>query len=297
MKRRVYRWDDLQILLALLRSGSLSGAAQSLSVNASTIGRRLDALERALGVQLFERRSDGVIPTAAADALRAAAENVERSASDVGHVLDGFEAAPEGRVRISAPPAMCTYFIAPALARLRRRHPRLSLELHAFAHLADLTLREADVAVRLVRPTSGDLFSKKLGQTQSVILIGEGARVPEPLHDPNALEWITYTADSAHLPDARWIAENVTEDRITLRATTLESQIAATRSGFGAMLLSRAFVNVPGLREVKLGPALAERLRARSEQALWLVSHRALRRVPRIEATWDFLLEEGRRFA
>ncbi len=297
MKRRDYRWDDLQVLLSLLRSGSLSGAAQALGVNASTIGRRLDALERALDVQLFERRSDGVVPTAAAEALRGAAESVERSAADVGHVLDSFEAAPEGRVRISAPPAICTHFIVPALARLRRRHPRLAIEVHASIRLADLTLREADVAVRLIRPTSGDLFAKKLGESPSVVLVGEGMRVPEPLHDPNAIDWVTYTAESAHLPDVQWVSANVSEDRIVLRTSSHESQLAAVRAGLAAILTSRTFVNVPGLREAKLGPALAEKLEARPPQALWLVSHRALRKVPRIVATWDFLLEESRRFA
>lgn len=296
-KRRSYRWDDLKVLLALVRSRSLSGAAQSLGVNASTIGRRVDALEAAFGVQLFERRSDGVVPTAAAETLCAAAENVERSAARVGDVLDALEAVPEGVVRVSAPPAMFTFFVAPALPRLRRRHPKLQLEMHASMELVDLTLREADLAIRSLRPTSGDLFSVKLAGSHTVPFVGENARVPEPLDDPNAIDWLGWTAEHAHLPDASWVNASVVEERVVMRASSLEAQIAAAQAGVGAVLLARAFRNVPGLREVKLGKELARRLEARSEQTLWLVSHRALRNAPRIEAVREFLLEEARRFA
>ncbi|MBX3230449.1 MAG: LysR family transcriptional regulator [Labilithrix sp.] len=295
MKRTTYRWDDLKVLLELLRSGSLSGAGQALGVNASTIGRRLEALEAALGVQLFERTADGVVATAAADALRDAAEAVERSVVNVDNVLDALEAAPEGTVRISAPPAICTHFIAPAVARLRRRFPRLQVQLDASAELADLTLREADVAVRLVRPTSGDLFAMKLGDSPTVVFVATDARVPEPLADPNDVDWITWTTHD--LPDARWVKESVKEERVAVRASSLEAQMAAARGGAGALLLSRAFRGVPGLRELRLAPALEQRLAARPDPALWLVTHRALRRVPRVEAAWELLLEEGRRFA
>jgi DNA-binding transcriptional LysR family regulator len=109
---------DAQVLLALLRARSFSGAGVRLGVNASTVSRRLDALEAALGVHLFDRTPDGVLPTAAAEELGPHAEAMERAAAGLALAAQGREALPEGEVRLTAPPGVAEFLIAPALPRL-----------------------------------------------------------------------------------------------------------------------------------------------------------------------------------
>jgi DNA-binding transcriptional LysR family regulator len=288
-------WDDLEVVLALGRTGSLVSAAERLGVNTSTVGRRLDALEHALGVHLFDRSSTGVAATELAEALLPIAEAMERSVADALRLVEGRETEPEGTVRVSAPPGVANWLLAPALIDLRRRHPKLAIELDASVGYTDLTRREADLALRGARPRSGDLISVRLLEAESVIVaapelnaaIGKLARL-------DAIDWITWGPDLAGLPDARWITANVAAERIVLRTSSMDAQIQAARAGLGAILIGRPFLAWIGLEPVPLSRSLARRLPPTPTGALWLVGHRALRDVPRVRAVWDFIVERSR---
>src|SRR5262245_46625379 len=124
-----FRWDDARVLLALLDRRTLSGAASRLGVNTSTVGRRLDALEAALGGRLFDRTPDGVLPTSLAEELAPHAENLERSAASFAMAATGREVRAEGEVRLTAPPGIAEHFLAPAMKRLVARWPKLRVTL------------------------------------------------------------------------------------------------------------------------------------------------------------------------
>ncbi len=289
------RWDDARVLLALLRTRSLSRAGALLSVNASTVSRRLDALERAVRARLFDRTPDGVLPTVLAESLAPHAEGMERAATGLALAAEGREVAVEGVVRLTALPGGMEYLVAPALPRLLARHPRLRLVLDASVGYADLTRREADLALRSVRPQSGDLLVRKLGE-------GSGGPFASPayaaelgrLRSLGQARWITWGDDLAHLEPARFLAEHVPAEAIQVRTSHLGTQLAAARAGVGVILVDRTLARRNGLAEVRLAPTLQRGLPAlRSE--LWLVVHRALREVPRIAAVWDFLVEEAER--
>ena len=292
MRRGEYRWDDLKVLLALIRRGSLAGAGQVLGLNASTVGRRLDGLEKALGARLFERGRDGVVPTPAAETLRVAAEALERGAADVSHALVGHERAPEGTVRLSGPPGIITLVVAPLVGRLRKRHPRLRLELDANPREVDLGAREADLALRLRRPTSGDLVAVKLAEGRSTVFVGPDVRTPARLDDPASIDWVTWLPDLVH-GDAAWVREHAPPERIAVEAASFEVIVAAARGGAGAVLAPTSLGARAGLRELPLGRKLAEALAARPPQPLFLVAHRAVRKVPRVDAVFRFLAEEA----
>lgn len=292
------RWDDFELVLALGRAGSLASAATRLGVNTSTVGRRLDALEAALGVQLFDRSPTGIAPTELALALLPVAEAMERSVADALRLVEGRETEPEGTVRITAPPGVANWFVAPALIRLRQRHPKLTIELDAAIGYADLTRREADIALRAVRPRSGDLLAVRLTAAESVIVAAPTLiQRAGKLDRLDAIDWITWGPDLASMPDARWITANVDAARIVLRTSSMDAQIQAARAGLGAILVGRPFVEWIGLEPVPLSPSLAARLPSTPSAALWLVGHRALRDVPRIRAVWDFIVEEAKAFA
>lgn len=288
------RWDDLELLLALGRAGTLSGAGAALGVNTSTVGRRLDAMEAGLGVHLFDRTPAGVAASELARALMPIAEGMEQVAADALRVLAGRETEAEGRVRLTAPPGLAHWFIAPLLAELRGRYPGLVVELDASVGYADLTRREADLALRAGRPTSGDLVAVRLAEAASVIAAApERAAAAGPLGDLDAIEWITWGPDLAGFADAAWIAANVAPGRIVLRTSSMDAQLHAARMGLGALLVPRPFLEWVGLQEVKLGRGLARRTPPRPVGSLWLVGHRALREVPRVRALWEFIVEKA----
>lgn len=287
-------WSDLELVLSLSRAGTLSGAALSLGVNTSTIARRLDALEQRCGAHLFDRTPAGVGATELALELVPLAETMEQVVADALRLIAGRETEIEGSVRLTAPPGVANWFVAPALARLGQRYPRLRIELDAEVGYADLTRRQADLALRGVRPSSGDLIAVKLGEPASLIVAAPALVAElELLRELDELPWITWGADLAHLPEARWLADHVDADRIVLRTSSMDAQIHAARAGLGAMLISRPFLDWVELAAVPLSRGLSRRLDAMPSGALWLVGHRALRDVPRVEAVWTFLLEEA----
>lgn len=122
--RRRVKWDDLALFLALARARSLSGAASRLEVDASTASRRLAALERELGLRLFDRTPEGLAPTAYAERLFPEAEAMELAADRFVTGAEGFERTIEGRVRLSAPPGLVDAFVLPMLPDLARAHTR-----------------------------------------------------------------------------------------------------------------------------------------------------------------------------
>lgn len=288
-----FDWDDARVLLALFRKRTLRGAAESLKVNASTIGRRLDALEESLNARLFDRRLDGVQPTAAAEKLLPHAESLEQAALGLVSAVEGFERRPEGVVRISCLPGLADHFIAPALAGLIGRHPRLRIELDSSIAYADLTRREADLALRISRPTSGDLIAIKLMEDRDSIL---GSK--EYVRELGAIEkwsdprWLGWGHDLDTLPTSRWLAERVPEASIVLRSSSINALLGAAESGLGLVLLSKAFGRVRPLLEASLVPALAREAVTLPGLEVWLVGHRALREVPRVAVVWDLIVAE-----
>jgi len=292
-----FEWGDVRVFLALWRARTLTGAASRLGVNASTAGRRLAALEEALGVRLFDRTPDGVLPTHAAEQLVGYAEQLEHAANGLGGAVSGFEATPEGTVRLTATPAVAEALIAPAIARLRRRYPGLVLEIDASIPYADLARREADIAVRLMRPTSGDLVSVKLADVPSVIVAARPFTASlGTLRALGEAPWLAWESSLGHLPDARWVSANVPLSAVVMRTNSVGALLRAAESGAGVLLISAGQARDRRLAEVKLTKALRASLSPMPETSLWLVTHRALRQTPRIAAVWSFLLEEtGRR--
>src|SRR5262245_42662526 len=110
-------WDQVRVFLAVARAGQLAGAASRLGLDVSTVSRRLDRLESELGVHLFDRTRDGTVPTAAAEAMLVAAEDMERGLAQFAAAIDAVETLAEGVVRLTAPPGVADAFVAPMLAQ------------------------------------------------------------------------------------------------------------------------------------------------------------------------------------
>ena len=285
-------WDQVRVFLAVARAGQLAGAAARLGLDVSTVSRRLDRLEDELGVHLFDRTRDGTIATAAAEAMLPAAEDMERSLAMFAAARDAIETIAEGLVRMTAPPGVADAFVAPLLARFHQKYPRVVVELDASMAYADLTRREADLALRGMRPRSGDLIAVKLVSTVATPMASPASAAERGrITRGSAARWITDRADLAHLATARWITEHAAGVTPVLRTSQFTSQLSAAAAGFGIVLAAEPFRYVHRLVPVAISRALQPSWDALPTEELWLVGHRALRTVPRVAALWDFFAE------
>jgi DNA-binding transcriptional LysR family regulator len=231
------------------------------------------------------------VATAAAEAMLPAAEDMERGLAQFAAAVDAVETTAEGVVRLTVPPGLADAFVAPLLARFHQRFPRVVVELDASVGYADLTRREADLALRAMRPKSGDLIAVKLVATRALPLTSpEYAAELGRLKRWSDARWITYGSELAQIPTARWVTEHAGAAPV-LRTSYFAGQIAAAVAGLGVILASEPFRFVRRLVPVAIGRALQPGWDALPLEDLWLVGHRALRTVPRIAALWDFLAE------
>ena len=285
-------WDQVRLFLAIARGGSLGAAGTQLGMDVSTVSRRLDRLEGELGVHLFDRTRDGTVPTAAAEQMVPHAEEMEQSVQRFAAAVAQVETAVEGVVRLTVPPGISDTFVAPLLPELHRRHPLLRIELDASIGYADLTRREADLALRATRPRSGDLVMTRLLTAPAVPMTSPAyaAELGRLRHLGDA-RWIAWGADLAHIPAARWLATFGPDVVPVLRTNHMASQIAAARGGLGVMMAAPVFARF-GLAPVAPARSLLPAWKDLPVEEMWLVGHRALRQVPRIAATWDFIVEQ-----
>jgi len=289
------RWDDVRVFLAAHRYKSFGLAASHLELDTSTVSRRISALEVTMGVRLFERTRDGLIPTRAAERVLAAAEAMEAAHGRLTRDASEVEAEAEGVVRLSVAPGMADAFIAPALARLRTRHPRIRIELDVTGQPRDLTRYEADLAMRSVQPHGAELLIRKLG-TARWVAMGAPDLVKQlgRLRSWSDAPWITWDRDLTSFGPAKWVAQRAAKAEIVLRTSHFTSQLTAADSGLGILLVPTPYARLRALRPVRYADALAPDAEAWPSDSLWLVSHRALRDVPRVSAVWNFLAEEVR---
>jgi DNA-binding transcriptional LysR family regulator len=268
-------WDDVRLFLAALEHGRFTAAAKVLGVGQATMSRRIAALEQEVGHLLFDRSRGGLTPTHAALQLRPWAEAMASSMKDAGAALAGLEASPEGRVRLTCAPGVAVDFAPLLLKRLRARHPRLVIELLSDTRMRDVAAHEADIALRNQAPTAGPLVVKKLIEFEVGLFASRAllSRLPERprLDQVPLLDWSdelpTLAAALAPWPCPRTL---VTNDFLAM--------CAAAEVGLGAMVTSSAQARLRGLLPV---PAPFPPV---PPAPMYVVTHQALRQVPRVVA-------------
>lgn len=281
-------WDDARLALAIARAGSLNAAARELGVHVSTVSRRLEALEESLGTHLFDRTPDGAVATEALERMLPFAESMEQSAAGIARAMEGLETEVGGLVRIAAPPGVVNHFFEEVVASLLTQYPKLRIDVCGDTSYADLDRREADIAVRVRRPTSGDLTAVCIVDARASLVFGcEGG--PLGRREFERARFVTYAPPLDHLPECAWIMTATSPEQIVFRTNSLTAQVQAARRGVGLVVLPQPFEAFEGLEVRRLSPALRRSLPALPPMSLYLVTHRALRHVPRVAATWDAL--------
>lgn len=268
-------WDDTRWVLAVARAGSLAGAARALAVSHATVFRRLNAIERRLGVALFERARSGYAPTAAGDAVVATAEQVEAQMQALERRVLDSDARPSGTVRLTTTDTLFEGLLTPILAECRHAYPAIKLEVAVSNETFNLSRRQADLAVRPMASPPDALIAHRLGRV---------AMAPYAAADPSARasNWIGLD-DSVFFPAlSKWLQQHGIDDS-AWRVDTLLGLAAAVRSGAGRAMLPCYLADAD--------PRLARLDEPVDELAsdLWLLVHPDLRRAARVRAVRDFI--------
>jgi DNA-binding transcriptional LysR family regulator len=287
------QWDDVRLFLALCRADTLGAAAKALQLDASTVSRRLVALEEALGATLFDRGRDGVALTKAAEDLMPVAEEIEDGFGRFAHAVGGLEREVAGVVRLACPPDLAEVVLAPLVPKLLAKHPRLRIVIDPGEGIVDLSRREADLALRTVRPQRGDLIVTRV-LSASWVLAGAPTLTKKiaTLRAWVDAPWVGWGERLAHVPAARWLAENVKGHEPRVRSDSLVVQLALLRAGAGVALVPEPSLAHYGLSPIKVAAALKAEAASWPVDELYLVTHRALREVPRVRVVWETLLAE-----
>jgi len=163
MSKQDFDWTLIRSFLAVMEAGSLMGAARQLGAHQPTLGRHVAELEAQLGGSLFERTGRGLTPTALARQIADAAGQMQAAADSLGRAAQGQQNETVGTVRITASEMVAAWLLPPLLARLQEQEPGIAIELVASNQITNLLRRDADIAVRMVRPTQGTLVARKIG--------------------------------------------------------------------------------------------------------------------------------------
>jgi DNA-binding transcriptional LysR family regulator len=280
-------WDDLRYFLAVHRARSHAGAARILRVAPTTIGRRIAALEVAVGARLFARTPDGLAATAASRSLLARAERMEAEAFEAERELAGADARPTGTVRVTCGDGLATYLIAPALPDFLAAYPGLTVEVRADVRALDLTRGEADVALRNFRPRERSLIARRLGIERQGLYAAPSylARrgTPRTARDLAAHQLVLYDREMDRMRTQAWLLQSAAGAHVAVRASSTTLVRAACGAGAGVALLSTIFVR---------GDPRFEQVLPRLEAPpieLWAVTHGDLRASARVTAVLRWL--------
>jgi len=276
----MFDWEDLRHFAALAREHTLSGAARVLKVDHATVARRVAALEASLGLKLVDRRPRSYALTVDGGRIAALAARMEDASFAVGRAVRAVQPALAGEVAISAPPLLASTLIAPRLAELRTAHPDLHVRLIGEKRSASLSRREADLAVRLSRPTEKRLVVRKIGTIVFALYAAPGYLAA---HEPGSFEFIGYDEGLDDVPQQRWLKAAAGARAIVLRTNDINTQRAAARAGVGIAALPRYL----GDGDAALAP-LDVKMKPVTRDA-WLLVHRDLRRAPPVRAVMTFL--------
>ena len=277
----MFDWEDLRHFAALAREHTLSAAARALKVDHATVARRIAALEASLGLKLVDRRPRSYVLTADGERIAAQAARMEEASFAVGRAARAAQPVLAGEVSISAPPLLASTRIAPRLAELRNAHPGIHVRLIGEKRSASLSRREADLAVRLSRPTEKRLVVHKIGAIEFRLYAA-----PRYLaaHEPGSFEFIGYDESLDDVPQQRWLKAAAGTRAIVLRTNDVDSQRAAARAGVGIATLPRYL----GDTDAALVP-LDLKMKSVTRD-IWLVVHSDLRRAPPVRAVMTFLV-------
>lgn len=282
-------WSLWRSFGAVIEEGSLSAAARRLGLSQPTLGRHIDALEQSLGTTLFDRTLSGFKPTEQALRLFEPVASAQRALAEASMLAEGGHAKLDGTVRITSSTVTAHFILPPLLRDLREQFPHIAIELLPSDSVENLLLREADIAVRMFRPTQLELIARKIGESPLIAcahasyLQRRGA--PQTIADLAAHDLIGFDRSTQMIDVAQTLGFAMTRESFAFRTDSQTAIWQLLTAGVGISFAQECLINTtPGmvalLPELKLPPL-----------EVWLTTHRELFTSRRIRAIYDRLAE------
>lgn len=280
-------WEDLRVALALARAGSVRGAARALGVSHSTVLRRLEELEAAAGVRLFERTPESYALTNAGQDVFDTARELEEVVLALERRVEGRDQRLSGPIRVTLPDPLLPSLL-PVVKRFAESYPEIDMTLSVGIEYLDLAQREADVALRIAAEPPPDLVGRRVASVVCAVYGSRSYLEGRSTRSLERLDWIGWPLTSP-MSFARWTREKVPNARIALRLDGSWAIRDAIDADMGVALLPCAVGDArPGWRRVRLVPEVSA--------PLWILTHRDLRATARVrvlrDTLWEALSEE-----
>jgi len=282
-------WEFYRSFLGVLQEGSLSGAARALDIAQPTVGRHIAALEKSLSIALFTRSPTGLLPTEAAQSLRGFAESMHSTTASLERAAASQGAGVRGTVRVSASEIVGVEVLPPIVTRLRDQYPELTIELVLTNRVQDLLTREADIAVRMVRPRQELLVARRIGQIKlglhahRTYLARHGT--PQTIADLTGHALIGYDQPTAFIRSAAKALNGWRRESFALRTDSDLAHLALIRAGAGIGVCQTPIAR----RDDAIVRVLPRQFSLPLET--WITMHEDLRNSPRCRVTFDALVK------
>lgn len=279
-------WDDFRLIKAVADARGLPAAAAQIGVNHSTVFRRLNQIEEALGTPLFERHRSGYVLTPAGEEMVALADRLDAEITAVGRKLAGRAPAPAGELRITTPDSLLIHLLMPMLAGFRESYPEVRLDVVLSNQALNLSKRDADVAIRATDNPPENLVGRRVARINWA-LYGRAIDFPEPgAVDEETLRgrnWVSLSDSMGALKAVRFVQENIPPERVAYKINTVLGLAEAIESGIGIGHMPCLIGDArPSL--VRLAPPEDD-----FAADLWLLTHPDLRQSPRVRVFLDYI--------
>jgi DNA-binding transcriptional LysR family regulator len=276
-------WSDLRVFLAVAREGTLGAAARKLGQTQPTMGRRLQALERALGHPLFQRTKDGFVLTDEGSVVLSHAERMEEEVLAFQRQLTGQEQQLDGMLRITSSDWFGEYVLTPVIADFSKQYPRVIVELLTDSRMLSLSRREADLAFRITPFDEPDVVSRKLLRMSYGVYTA--ADYPRPkAGDGVGAALLVMNVAFGGMPEVAWLQRMLPGARVSFRSNSRAAQARMCVKGAGVAVLPRPLGDaIENLQRIDLG----EEPPARDT---WVGHHRDMRRLARLRALLDVVV-------
>lgn len=280
-------WNDLRFFLAIHRARTLAGASRELGVEHTTVGRRLTAMENALGAKLFVRTPDGFSPTTAGEAILPHAEQAEAALVAIEHVAQGDDDRAEGAVRLTTSETFAG-FVGRRLGDLRAKYPKITVEVLSGNANLDLMRREADIALRMAATKQPELLCRSIAKMGWSLYAPrsyvEEREVVAPLVSLRGHDVIGFNESLAGVPGAVWLAAHGEGANVVVRSGSIPAALNAALGGLGIAAIP-CFLGDSEPTLVRLTPDLI------GERDMFLVVHPDLARIALVRVVMDFFVE------
>lgn len=284
----MYDWNDLKAFLAVARGGSTLAAAKALGVNQTTVARRIESLEAALGLKLFERGQTGSRLTEPGQDLVAEAERVEQAAERFGNRAAGHQRGLAGVIRVTSTEMVANLMLMPGVVEFRNRYPEIQMDLIITDRPLDIQAGEADVAIRSGAALAvSDLIARKLGDHNFALYCSrsyvarKGLPTPETLRDHDL---IGGELEFVEGPGMEWMFRHAGGKAPVSRSNTMNALLHAIKAGVGVGPMACQAADLD--RDLIRCSAVIEEARGSS----WILTRRELKDTPRVRAFIDFFV-------